>query len=270
VLATLSRWRPRVQIPSGPHMNEPGPHPSRMRASLMPPPTTRTPATPTRRRPRPRRSRNRAQQIPSGPHANKPGPHPSRMRALLMSTLVVGTRGAAAIGCSKSRQDRSSHESPGLRSRALACAVTWVSAPATRPRDSQPRARAPHGAPRRLDAVTFPRYPETRARCPQGSLEVGYGGFGQARDAGVAPCASVGRFLLPPSDSALSDLPSAPAAGTGRPSVRLRRPGGGRHGRKPFHGMTIRMTIRMTIAFSAQRTETTSSPACDGCHRMSF
>ncbi len=32
MLATLSRWRPRVQIPSGPQQN--GPHPTRMRAVL--------------------------------------------------------------------------------------------------------------------------------------------------------------------------------------------------------------------------------------------
>ncbi|QNR95608.1 Hypothetical protein SLIV_17965 [Streptomyces lividans TK24] len=72
-------------------------------------------------------------------------------------------------------------------------------------------------------------------------LEVAYGGIGQARDAGPAPRASVGRVVVRSRDAALSDLPPAPAARTGLagPTVSDRQ-SRGRRRRERAHGMKPR------------------------------
>ncbi len=84
---------------------------------------------------------------------------------------------------------------------------------------NSPAPRAPRGPQcpsRGLDGVTFARYSKDRASSPCGPLEAAYGGIGQARDAGPAPRASVGRVVVRPCDAALPDLPPAAAARTGR------------------------------------------------------
>ncbi len=182
VLATLSRWRPRVQIPSGPQRS---PAPSK-RCGAFP-----YPNQPPDRRPRPRRSRSPAQQIPSGPQSSP------------VSIIDTGLFRAPP----HPRTPAPSARHPALSAQR--------SAPS--PNSPSPRApRSPQRPSRGLDGVTFARYSKDRASSPCGPLEAAYGGIGQARDAGPAPRTSVGRVAVRPCDAALPDLPPAAAARAGR------------------------------------------------------
>ncbi len=145
------------------------------------------PEPPPDRRPRPRRSRSPTRQIPSGPQSSP------------VSIIDTGLFRAP----------------PHPRTPAPDAQHSALGAPS--PNSPAPRApRGPQCPSRGLDGVTFARYSKDRASSPCGPLEAAYGGIGQARDAGPAPRASVGRVVVRPCDAALPDLPPAAAARTGR------------------------------------------------------
>ncbi|MDQ1046788.1 hypothetical protein QFZ76_005024 [Streptomyces sp. V4I2] len=180
-------------------------------------------------------------------------------------------RGAAAIGYSKSRQDRSESTGPlAIGSGPYSCRhfladrVGWRvgtgrgsggAAPGNDPHQRQVRGRTPQGRPpcqRRRPASARPAEPtmpltaslslgtqKPGPRFPCGPLEVGYGGIDQARDSGAAPCPSGGRFLLSPSDASLPDLPSPVATGDGRRPTHRADARGGRRGRESLRCVTV-------------------------------
>ncbi len=253
VLATLSRWRPRVQIPSGPQQGE-GPHPARG-AGL---PHEGTPTGDEGRAPRgaahdhsttPRqdRSRRRARshdgQGPSAcEHARDGGRAPRR-----------GRREHNA-----SRQDGGSGR-PVARGRRGPCACAPRS-PAPDSRAWTGRCTPPCVLPAVLTHPSGPRYSKKQGTAPCGPPGGGVWRHRLGTRHGRRSAHTCRPRRRTGASPATAPSTTAPCDGRRAPYPAPRTPPG-----RP--GNT---SVPTPVPSSAYAAGSTSQPVCDGCHPMSF